>query len=186
MSKRKAPLSSPLPEDERLLFRQAVGDVTPLPDHGKALVEKLRPHPVPYQLLRDERQTLVDSLSDYIPWSELENDEDQPFCRAGIARQTLRKMRSGQWVIEAELDLHGLTSIEAREQLLIFLAECKRLALRLVRIIHGKGLGSKNREPVLKQKVRNWLMQREEVLAYCRPRPVDGGGGALLVLLKKP
>jgi DNA-nicking Smr family endonuclease len=73
---------------------------------------------------------------------------------------------------------------EARLYVVQFLAECRKRGARCVRIIHGKGLGSKNREPVLKHKLRSWLMQRDEVLAYCQAREVDGGAGALVVLLK--
>jgi len=87
-------------------------------------------------------------------------------------------------VIQSQLDLHGLDRHQAREALADFLASCVKRGVRCVRVIHGKGLGSKNREPVLKTKVKHWLTQREEVLAYCQARPVDGGSGALVVLLK--
>ena len=110
---------------------------------------------------------------------------DEPnFLRPGLSRQVLRKLRSGTWVIQNQLDLHGLDRHEAREALAGFIARCVKRGVRCVRVIHGKGLGSKNREPVLKTKVKHWLAQREEVLAYCQARPVDGGSGALVVLLK--
>jgi DNA-nicking Smr family endonuclease len=86
-------------------------------------------------------------------------------------------------VIQDELDLHGLIVPDARAILAEFLASCARRGLRCVRIIHGKGLRSRNGQPVLKQKVAKWLMQRDDVLAYCQARPVDGGGGAAVVLL---
>jgi DNA-nicking Smr family endonuclease len=92
--------------------------------------------------------------------------------------------RRGHWAIQDAIDLHGLTSPEARTLLAEFLASCVRRGLRCVRIIHGKGLRSKNREPVLKRKVAHWLMQRDEVLAYCQARRTEGGGGAVVVLLK--
>ena len=87
-------------------------------------------------------------------------------------------------MIQDELDLHGLTSIEARALLVEFLNDCRRSGARCVRVIHGKGLRSKNREPILKTKVANWLIQRDEVLAFCQARQADGGGGAVIVLLK--
>ena len=96
----------------------------------------------------------------------------------------MRKLRRGHWVIQDELDLHGFTVPDARELLVEFLALCARKGLRCVRIIHGKGLRSKNRQPVLKQKVANWLMRRDEILAFCQARPTEGGGGAVVVLLK--
>jgi len=87
--------------------------------------------------------------------------------------------------VEAQLDLHGLTAAQARAALATFLRDCRIHGLRCVRIIHGKGRGSHNRQPVLKGKVNHWLRQRDEVLAFCTARPVDGGGGAVYTLLKR-
>ena len=174
----------PLPPEEVSLFREAVGDAAPLPDPGKVPPPAPRAKPYPQQTRLDEQQALVDSLSDHIPWEEAETGEELCFLRPGLTRQTLRKLKRGHWVIQGELDLHGMFSDEARLNLVAFLAECRKRDARCVRIIHGKGLGSKNREPVLKNKVRNWLMQRDEVLAFCQARPVDGGSGAVVVLLK--
>ncbi len=87
-------------------------------------------------------------------------------------------------MIQANLDLHGLISDEARTQVAEFLAGCKKRGIRCVRIVHGKGLGSRNREPILKHKVRNWLIQKDEVIAYAQARATDGGSGAVIVLLK--
>ena len=96
----------------------------------------------------------------------------------------MRKLRRGHWVIQNELDLHGMRSDEARAALAEFLRNADKRGLRCVRVIHGKGLGSVNKEPVLKGKVRNWLAQKAEVIAFCQARAADGGSGALLVLLK--
>ena len=174
----------PLSEEESSLFRATVGDARPLPDTGKIFFPTHRPRPIPQQSLLDERQALADSLSDHIPWELAETGEELSYLRAGMAPLTLRKLRRGHWVIQAELDLHGMTRDIARASLADFLNDCKKRSLRCVRIIHGKGLGSKNREPVLKRKVASWLMQRDEVLAFCQARPVDGGSGAAIVLLK--
>ena len=106
------------------------------------------------------------------------------FLREGLASDTLRKLRRGYWLIQNQIDLHGLTVAEARPALVAFLNECLHDGLRCVRIIHGKGLGSKNGEPVLKRKVSSWLMQREEILAFCQARRTEGGGGAAIVLLR--
>lgn len=172
------------PEDLEM-FRASVANVTPLPKRGKAELERPRPHPVPAQRLRDNHAVMQDSLSDHIPWDTgLESGEELSFLRNGISAQTLKKLRRGHWVIQEELDLHGLTTIEARALLVEFLDHCARRGSRCVRIIHGKGLRSKNREPVLKQKVANWLMQRDEILAFCQARRTEGGGGAVVVLLK--
>ena len=173
-----------LSETDRSLFRQAVADAKPLPHHGKVLRKKDAPPPYPVQSHLDEHAALRESLA--AGWTAedwLDSGDEPNFVRAGVSRQALRKLRSGAWVIQDQLDLHGHDRHEAREALAGFLASCRRRGVRCVRVIHGKGLGSKNREPVLKAKVKHWLAQREEVLAYCQARPVDGGSGALLVLL---
>ncbi|MDD5388935.1 MAG: Smr/MutS family protein [Gallionellaceae bacterium] len=174
-----------LPCEERELFRAELDDVVPLTPHGRVLPSPSRLPPVPLSLFRDEREVIHESLHDPIRWdADTETGEETSYVRSGIARQTLRRLRRGDWVAQAELDLHGLTRLEAKRELADFLFECKRRGARCVRVIHGKGLGSKNREPVLKLHVRHWLMQRDEVLAFVQARPVDGGGGAVMVLLK--
>ena len=171
--------------DDGDVFEKLFSNVTPLPAHGRVVHARKGVKPVPVQRLLDERNVLVDSLSDHIAWDvDVETGEELVFLRNGLAPQTLKKLRRGHWVIQDELDLHGLTSVEARELLVMFLHDCLRTGARCVRIIHGKGLRSKNRQPVLKTKVANWLMQRDEVLAFCQARQVDGGGGAVMVLLK--
>jgi DNA-nicking Smr family endonuclease len=87
-------------------------------------------------------------------------------------------------VVEDGIDLHGMNRVQAAEAVGAFLRDCRARKLRCVRIVHGKGLGSRNREPVLKGKLRKWLMVRDEVLAFCQAPANDGGGGAVLVLLK--
>jgi DNA-nicking Smr family endonuclease len=170
--------------DDLKLFKEAVKDAKPL-KHERVHHEPKKPPPVPQQLLRDERQALADSLSDnYIPAHELETGEELLYIRPGHSPDILRKLRRGHWVIQEQLDLHGLLVDEARAYTAEFLTHCKKRGIRCVRIIHGKGLGSRNREPVLKNKLRSWLMQRDEVIAYAQARQVDGGGGAVVVLLK--
>jgi DNA-nicking Smr family endonuclease len=182
MKKSRKPTLHP---DDVSLFRASVSDVTPLPRPQKAALELPQPSPVPSQRLRDNREALKDSLSDPMPWDAgMETGEELAYARNGIGAQTLRKLRRGHWHIQRELDLHGLTVDEARESTVDFLHQCARRGLRCVRIIHGKGLGSKNREPVLKRKVAHWLMQRDEILAFCQARRADGGSGAVVVLLK--
>lgn len=167
------------------VFEKLFANVTPLPAHGRVVHPPPRRKPIPEQLLRDERAALTDSLSDHITWDiGAETGDELVYLRNGISPQTLKKLRRGHWVIQDELDLHGHTAVEARASLVQFLNACMRNGARCVRVIHGKGLRSKNREPVLKTKVANWLVQRDEVLAFCQARQVDGGGGAVMVLLK--
>ena len=97
----------------------------------------------------------------------------------------LRKLRRGQFQVGAALDLHGMTVATARDALAAFLQHARRDSLGCVRIIHGKGKRSHHRGPVLKQKINHWLRQRDEVLAFCSARPMDGGTGAIYVLLRK-
>lgn len=177
--------ASPAPQiDDTSLFKQAVKDARPIvaePLH----IYNPKPKPIPKQLIRDEQQALRDSLSDdFIPAHELETGEELLYLRAGHAPDILSKLRRGHWVIQAAIDLHGLISDEARAYTASFLNDCKKRGIRCVRIVHGKGLGSHNREPVLKHKLRNWLIQRDEVIAYAEARKQDGGSGAVIVLLK--
>jgi DNA-nicking Smr family endonuclease len=172
-------------EEDGDVFQELFANVTPLRAHGRIIHPTARRKPIPEQHLRDERAALADSLSDHITWDiGTESGDQLVYLRNGLSPQTLRKLRRGHWVIQAELDLHGHITSEAREALVEFLKACRRDGARCVRIIHGKGLRSKNREPVLKTKVANWLIQRDEVLAFCQARQVDGGGGAVIVLLK--
>ncbi len=176
-------MAEPLPAQAD--FRKAVEDATPLGQHGRYLhpIEPLPP--LPRSRYRDEREVILESMQDPTAWDEVaECGEGNSYLRPGLPRRTLRRLHLGEWFTEAELDLHGLTKVEAKQALADFLFQCKRRGLRCVRIIHGKGLRSPNREPVLKWHVRYWLAQREEVLAFVSARPVDGGGGALVALLR--
>jgi DNA-nicking Smr family endonuclease len=167
------------------LLRAALADVTPLPPANRAKLARPRPHPIAAQRQLDEVAVLRDTLSDAPAWEQgLENGDELLFLRNGISAQHLKKLRRGHWAVQDHLDLHGLTAPEARVLTAEFLAHCVRNGLRCVRIVHGKGLGSPNREPVLKKKVAGWLAQRDEVLAYCQAPQTDGGGGAVLVLLR--
>lgn len=171
--------------DGALLFRRAVTDVIPLPPSDRADLHLPRPQPHARQRRADEAQVMQDALADPWDWeAAVSTGEELFFVRPGVPTAAIRKLRRGGWVIRGELDLHGLTGIEARVALAAFLNRCMIEDRRCVRIIHGKGLGSKNRLPVLKNKVRHWLTQREDVLAFCQARTVDGGGGAVVVLLK--
>jgi DNA-nicking Smr family endonuclease len=162
-----------------------LADVTPLPQINRAIVPRPRPLPIPEQRLRDDRETLKESLGEGTPWEQgLESGDELVYARDGISPQTLRKLRRGHWAIQAVLDLHGHTVALARPALVEFLAACRRDGVRCVRIIHGKGLRSRNREPVLKRKIAVWLMQRDEILAFCQARRTEGGGGAVVVLLR--
>ncbi|MET0509298.1 MAG: Smr/MutS family protein [Burkholderiaceae bacterium] len=172
---------------EGRLFRDAVADVAPLARRNRLVRPGPAVEPVARQTERDERAALAESLSDEIDIERLlEHDERLSFRRCGIGEDALLKLRRGHWVAQARLDLHGLRSDEARAAVARFLPQAVRDGLRCVRIIHGKGLGSIDRTPVLKDKVLRWLVQRDEVIAFCQAPPFAGGSGALLVLLRAP
>ena len=166
-------------------FRKAVADVRPLKPVRRAAAARKPAPPIPRQTLRDERAALLESIERPVSAEEaLETGEELAYLRAGLSRLVLRRLRRGHWVVQDELDLHGLNRHEAAATVAEFLRSAAQRGRRCVRIIHGKGHGSKNREPVLKTKLGNWLMPRDEVLAFCQAPPHEGGGGALLVLLK--
>ncbi|WP_374625106.1 Smr/MutS family protein [Pandoraea sp.] len=170
------------------VFRDSIGDIAPITSKGATnRVEhpRLPPEPVPHQTQEDEAAVLFESLSDeFDPEALLDTDDRLSYRRPGISHDTLLKLQRGEWVVQAQIDLHGLRRDEAREALSAFLHDAVKRGLRCVRVIHGKGLGSVNREPVLKDKVRGWLAQKAEVLAWAQAQGHDGGGGALLVLLQ--
>ena len=170
---------------ERDLFASSVGRVTPLPAAGRAELPAARPAPEPLQRRRDEASALRESLSDeFDVESLLETDAALSFRRPGIGPDVLRKLRRGGWVIQAQIDLHGLRRDAAREQLAAFVRDAARRGLRCIRVVHGKGNGSPGRESVLKDKVHSWLVQKANVIAFVQARAAEGGTGALVVLLR--
>lgn len=171
------------PKDED--FRSAVADVQPLRPARRIAPRPPAPAPLPVQRWRDERAVLGESLAGAVSVEDaLESSEEFAYAREGLPRQALKKLRRGHWVVQASLDLHGQTRIEAAHSVAAFLAEAAAAGRRCVRIVHGKGLGSPNREPVLKAMLRKWLPRRDEVLACCQAPAAQGGSGALIVLLK--
>jgi DNA-nicking Smr family endonuclease len=166
-------------------FREAVRDVSPLPAGNRVEPFREPPAPIPTKRLEDE-QAVLDELKQLAldGVEDIEIEDDGLFLRPGLPRDILRKLRRTHWVIQDHLDLHGLTGDEAALETARFLAECRRRGLRCVRIVHGKGLRSRGREPVLKSRIRRLLTRREEVLAFVEPRAAEGGGGAVVVLLQ--
>ncbi|MFM2398545.1 MAG: hypothetical protein RL341_702 [Pseudomonadota bacterium] len=172
-------------EAEKNVFRSAVQDAQPLPASNRAVLPQRKPVPFPVQSVLDEKRALSESLSDEFGVEQmLETDDALSFRREGIGPDVLKKLRRGHWVTQDELDLHGHRVDQAREELALFLKDAAKRGLRCVRVVHGKGLGSKDKQPVLKGKVRSWLTQKEEVIAFVAARPAEGGGGALVVLLR--
>ena len=169
---------------ERQLFAQTVGPVRPLRTARRALPPRPAVPPVARQRERDEATVMTEALSDEFDVETLlDTDDALSFRRPGISPEVVRKLRRGHWSLQAQIDLHGLRTDPARLALAQFIRDAHKLGLRCVRVVHGKGLGSPGRVPVLKAKVHRWLVQKNEVLAFVQARASDGGNGALLVLL---
>ncbi|MEM7027162.1 MAG: Smr/MutS family protein [Pseudomonadota bacterium] len=175
--------SSDISEEDMALFRDAVSDVTPIKKQP-LLHETKKPSPMPKQKEADEQSVMRELTDNVVDRFDLEMGDELLFLRPGMQKQTLRKLRKGQYPIESELDLHGMTVSMAKDALGDYLNHCRQSNKRCVRIIHGKGLGSKDKKPVIKNKLNIWLPRIDNVLAYCSARQVDGGTGAIYVLLK--
>lgn len=167
------------------LFVRAAGSVQPLADRRQAQLQRPPPPPVAVQRQRDEQAVLVEAISDEFDVSTLlDTDEHLSFRRPGVGPDVTRKLRRGDWRIQREIDLHGLRTEEARTALAEFVRQAHRHGIRCLRVVHGKGLGSPGKTPVLKSRVHSWLVQKKEVLAFVQARPAEGGAGALIVLLQ--
>lgn len=171
-------------EDEIILFRKAVKDVRPL-RQDKVIPYRQLPSPVARRRRLDDEQVLADMLSDGYDPADMENGEEIIFARSGISHSILKRLRRGYYSIQGELDLHGMIVREARQAVVAFLHECRLRHIACVRIIHGKGYGSRRQQPVLKNKLNNWLQHYDDVLAFCSAPATDGGTGAVYVLLKR-
>ena len=170
---------------ERNLFTASVGAVTLLRQPAATAPSQRRPQPEPRQRERDEARVMLEALSDeFDVESLLDTDDALSFRRRGIGPEVVRKLRRGVWATQAQLDLHGLRRDEAREALGEFLRQSRLEGWRCVRVVHGKGNGSPGREPVLKAKVKSWLVQKKDVIAFTQARAADGGAGAVMVLLQ--
>ena len=169
--------------DNHELFQDAVRDIKPLhQDQAAPYRKKLSPQPHP---CTDEEGELDEEIDTFVA-TNIEAGDVLQFARPGVQERLLRNLRRGRIEIEMELDLHGLTVRLAKEQLALFLTDCRKRNIRCVHIIHGKGFGSASQQPVLKQQLNRWLQQKRSVLAFCSARRQDGGTGAVYVLLRNP
>ncbi|HEY8011738.1 MAG TPA: Smr/MutS family protein [Rudaea sp.] len=171
-------------EEDRHLFQQAIGAVRPIKQRV-APVAKPRPAPEPLQSLLDEARVSSELIDSAIDPAQIEVGEELSYLKDGHSPQLLRKLKRGQFSVADEIDLHQMTAAVARSAIAQFLAECKREGRLCVKIIHGKGLRSRNEGPVLKRLVDSLLRRRADVLAYASAKANDGGTGAVIVLLKR-
>lgn len=172
------------PDDEAGLFRRTVSDAVRLKPAARVPEARRAPARARFSR-RDEREVLAESLGADVDEASRESGDALRFHRPSVGRRTFRRLARGGYSVQSELDLHGLTVAEAREALQDFIEESCRQGHTCVRIVHGKGLGSGQRGPVLKGKVDRWLRRWDPVLAFSSARQVDGGTGAVYVLLRK-
>ena len=173
---------------EKELFSLAVGPVRALPikhrPGHRAQLPLVQPAPIAVQHQLDELAVMREAISDeFDAETLLDTDDALSFRRPGLGTDVTRKLRRGEWSIQGQVDLHGLRREDAREALSHFIKDAHKTGWRCVRVVHGKGLGSPGKTPVLKGKVQSWLIQKQEVLAFVQARPAHGGAGALVVLL---
>ena len=172
-------------------FRAAVSDVKPLPQPATA---PGRVKPKPRGPLRKAALRASQNLDELMPLvatsavdaaaQDIGAGAALSFQRAGLRPQVMRRLRRGLFPTEDELDLHGLNQTAARDRLADFIARSRDAGRRCVRIIHGKGYRSGARGPVLKTAVDLWLRRHLDVLAFTSARAIDGGTGAVYVLLR--
>jgi DNA-nicking Smr family endonuclease len=171
-------------EDDQELFRKAMRGVRRMDSGNRHLSRQRKPRPTARFARAERDAVLQESLGHTSPLEPVDDSGDTlTFRRPGVSDQVVRRLRRGQFRVEAEIDLHGLTARHAQQALRDFLAECVQHRARIIRIIHGKGLRSGPRGPVLKTLVSSYLQRVGNVLAFASAREVDGGSGAILVLL---
>jgi DNA-nicking Smr family endonuclease len=170
------------PDDARL-FRDAVRGVRPLKSRAVAKPAARAPRPQARFTRADRAAVLKESMEGALADPALLGGEELVFRRPHVQHGVLRRLRRGEFRVQREIDLHGLTVAQAKAALREFLVEALEGQVRCVRIVHGKGLRSGPRGPVLKSAVNAVLRRTGAVLAYVSARPVDGGTGAVYVLL---
>lgn len=165
-------------------FLRAIGEVRRVA-HDRADVRPPPPSPRAVKRREDEVAVLRDLLSDPVHATDLQPGDELRFVRPGISRRVFRNLKRGQYRVQQELDLHGLFAGEARRTVADFLNGARAHGHLCVRVVHGKGLRSRQQGPVLKGLLDHWLRQRDDVLAFCSALPADGGTGAVYVLLRR-
>ncbi len=152
---------------------------------AKRVQHKKVVRPEPRQSIADNEAVLQESLSDDFDSIEfLESEDGKSFRRPSVGPDVPRDLRRGRWAIVGQIDLHGMFVEEARIAVVDFLKKAQQQERLCLRIIHGKGNGAPDRQSILREVVRRWLKQRDEVVAFCEARENDGGTGATIVRLK--
>ena len=171
-------------DDDADLFRKAMTGTRPLKTTGRIADTKKKPKPKAVFSRADENEALRESLEADIDDLEEHAGESMRFHRPSVGKRTMRQLARGKFAVQDEIDLHGMTIAEAKPRLADFIDYAASSGKRCVRVVHGKGLGSGDRGPVLKPAVSRWLRKMDVVLAFVSTRQVDGGTGAVYVLLE--
>jgi DNA-nicking Smr family endonuclease len=171
-----------LTAEDQDLFRQTIGKVRAVNTDKVLLNKEIKPKPYPKQQTIDESSHLIESAITGLETVGLEDSIS--FIAPGIQNNVLKKLRRGFFDLDAEIDLHGLTSSAAKAQLMSFLNDCVQSGCRCVHIVHGKGYRSADNHPVLKNNLNLWLRQYSAVQAFCSASLKGGGAGAVFVLLR--
>jgi DNA-nicking Smr family endonuclease len=172
-----------LPPEDSDLFRLTIGKVHAVKSDKVLLTEGNKPKPYPKSQAVNVEEHLVEEAEFDV--EKLGLEDSLSFMAPGIQHNVLKKLRKGQFGLDAEIDLHGLNSNEAKRQLLHFLHNCVEDGYRCVHIVHGKGYRSPDNHPVLKNNLNLWLRQHKDIQAFCSAPPKDGGTGAVFVLLQR-
>lgn len=176
--------SKEVSSQDRELFRQTIGDIDRI-EHDNVDLSTPKPAPVPNQTILSKQDSLKVMANSPFDIPNVQIDDELYFKRSGVQQEIMRKLRRGKFAIESELDLHGMTVNVAKNELDKFLSHCQSTNRRCIRIIHGKGHGSVDKIPVLKNKLNKWLQKYDSILAFCSAPSHDGGTGAIYVLIKK-
>lgn len=169
-------------QEDASLFRTTVGKVRTVDSNTVILTPDKRPRPVPAFKPLEQVNPLQNDVDGDL--ETLYQEDKVAFIAPGLQKNVLKKLRKGYYGLDADIDLHGLSSREALQQLLNFLHHCVEDGCRCVQIVHGKGYHSPDNQPVLKNDINLWLRQHKDVLAFCSTPPRAGGTGALYVLLR--
>ncbi len=185
---KKAPVQEP---DDDSLFLELVGQVEPVRG-GPQIVERPPPPPEHVRRIVNEEEEVLDTLAELVAgtgaFDVADSDEFIEGSVEGLDKRILRRLRKGDYAVQAHLDLHGLVRSEAKEALFSFIEQSRYKGLRCVLVVHGRGLHSRDQLPVLKEGVQGWLSRgrlASQVLAFTTARPHDGGAGAVYVLLRR-
>jgi DNA-nicking Smr family endonuclease len=163
------------------LFREAMAGVRPLRPLDRIEPVARRPAANPRQRELDDRKVLQELLS-HENLEEHETGEELLYLKPGYQTRLLRRLRRGHYSVADTIDLHHMDVATARQVLLDFIEQSLGRRQSCIRVIHGKGLRSRDL-PLLKQLTSRILRKHPRVIAFASCRPVDGGTGATDVLL---